>query len=115
MITDVTIHNYLTRLGISPAHKGYFAMVEAIKLTDANPQIPMGMLYTRVANKFNSTCQRVERRMRFVCQRAIDKGDIYLLQEIFGYNIKSNGRGLTNSEFIKDLTMHITVKEASVQ
>ena len=58
------------------------------------------VLYPSVAKKFNTTSSRVERAIRHAIEVAWDRGNIEVLQSVFGYTV-SNVKGKpTNSEFI---------------
>jgi two-component system response regulator (stage 0 sporulation protein A) len=57
-------------------------------------------LYASVAEKYNSTPQRVERAMRHAIESAWNRGDIRVLEDFFGYTIHDNKGKPTNGEFI---------------
>lgn len=98
-IVTETIH----KIGV-PAHiKGYQYMREAIMMVikdlDAINSVTK-ILYPTVAKKYNTTSSRVERAIRHAIEVAWDRGDIEVLDEMFGYTIRSSKGKPTNSEFI---------------
>ena len=108
IVTDI-IH----QIGI-PAHiKGYHYLREAIILSINDPEMLESitkMLYPTVAEKFSTTSSRVERAIRHAIETAWDRGDVDVLNGMFGYTI-SVGKGKpTNSEFIALITDNLRLK-----
>lgn len=94
-----TIHE----IGV-PAHiKGYQYLREAIMMAVRDMDVINAVtkvLYPSVAKKFNTTASRVERAIRHAIEVAWDRGNVEVLQSVFGYTV-SNAKGKpTNSEFI---------------
>ncbi len=108
IVTDV-IH----QIGI-PAHiKGYHYLREAIILSINDPDMLESitkLLYPTVAEIFSTTPSRVERAIRHAIETAWDRGDVDVLNGMFGYTI-SVGKGKpTNSEFIALITDNLRLK-----
>ena len=57
-------------------------------------------LYPAVAKKFGTSPSRVERAIRHAIEVAWDRGNLEVLQNIFGYTISVEKGKPTNSEFI---------------
>ncbi len=96
LVTDI-IH----QIGI-PAHiKGYHYLREAIMLSIDDEEMLESItkrLYPSVARRFDTTPSRVERAIRHAIETAWDRGDIDVLNSMFGYTI-SVGKGKpTNSQ-----------------
>ncbi|MGQ9779200.1 MAG: sporulation transcription factor Spo0A [Bacillota bacterium] len=92
----------LDRLRIPPGFKGYFYLREAIFLTALEPAFITEVtkrLYPRIAEKYATTVKRVERAIRFAIETAWVKGEIELLNELFGPVDERKGRP-TNAFFI---------------
>ncbi len=87
-----------------PAHiKGYKYLRAAILMTYEDADLINSVtkkLYPSIAEKFNSTSSRVERSIRHAIELAWDRGDCDVLNELFGYTVKSSKGKPTNSEFI---------------
>ena len=98
---DVT--DMLHDIGI-PAHiKGYqylrTAIMMAVEYMDMLNCITK-VLYPTIAKNFQTTSSRVERAIRHAIEVAWSRGQIDILDSLFGYTV-SNGKGKpTNSEFI---------------
>lgn len=90
------------RLRIPPTFKGYFYLREAIFLTVLEPAFITEVtkkLYPCIADKYATTVKRVERAIRFAIETAWAKGEIELLNELFGPVDERKGRP-TNASFI---------------
>ncbi|MCL2054069.1 MAG: sporulation transcription factor Spo0A [Oscillospiraceae bacterium] len=108
IITDI-IH----QIGI-PAHiKGYHYLREAILLSISDEEMLESItkrLYPSVAKRFETTPSRVERAIRHAIETAWDRGDVDVLNNMFGYTI-SVGKGKpTNSEFIALITDNLRLR-----
>jgi len=93
----------LHELGV-PAHiKGYqFARdaIEIIYLDESTTDNFKKLIYPVIANKFKTTVYNVERNIRHAIEVSSNRGNCYLLEEIFGYSIDSEKAKPTNSEFL---------------
>lgn len=98
VVTDI-IH----RIGI-PAHiKGYHYLRTAIILSVNDDEMLNSitkLLYPTVAQKYSTTSSRVERAIRHAIEIAWDRGDVDVLNSLFGYTIHTSRGKPTNSEFI---------------
>ncbi len=57
-------------------------------------------LYPMIAEKYNTTPSRVERAIRHAIELAWDRGNVDLMNKVFGYTIDVERGKPTNSEFI---------------
>lgn len=99
--TEVTkiLHN----LGIPSNIKGYQFIRTAILMVYENPNLIGGItkeLYPNISVKFNTSTQRVERAIRHAIEVSWLRGDIDLMEEIFGHSVDIDRAKPTNSEFI---------------
>ncbi len=98
IVTDI-IH----KIGI-PAHiKGYHYLRTAIILSVHDDEMLNSitkLLYPTVAQKYNTTSSRVERAIRHAIEIAWDRGDVDVLNSLFGYTVHTSRGKPTNSEFI---------------
>lgn len=110
---EVIITDILHQVGI-PAHiKGYHYLREAIMLSLDDSEMLESvtkMLYPTVAEHFNTTSSRVERAIRHAIETAWDRGDVDVVNEIFGYTVSINKGKPTNSEFIALITDNIRLR-----
>lgn len=58
------------------------------------------IIYPTVAKQYKTSPSRVERAIRHAIEVAWDRGDVDVLNSIFGYSISSSRGKPTNSEFI---------------
>ena len=98
---DVT--SIIREIGI-PAHiKGYQYIREAIIMTVNDMNLLnyiTKLLYPTIAKKYKTTSSSVERAIRHAIEVAWNKGQIDVLEEMFGYTISAGKGKPTNSEFI---------------
>ena len=57
-------------------------------------------LYPEIAKKFGTTPSRVERAIRHAIEVAWGRGEVDLMENIFGYTVSAAKGKPTNSEFI---------------
>ncbi len=98
---DVT--QILHEIGV-PAHiKGYQYLRDAIAISVTDQEMLTSVtkvLYPNIAKKYQTTSSRVERAIRHAIEVAWSRGEMDIINDIFGYTV-SNGKGKpTNSEFI---------------
>ncbi len=108
VVTDI-----LQNIGIPASIKGYKYLREAIVLAvyDADMIAAVTkLLYPAVAKKFGSTPSRVERAIRHAIEVAWDRGDIDVLQNIFGHTVSGSRGKPTNSEFIAMIADRLKLK-----
>lgn len=95
--------NLLLKCGIPPHIKGYYYLGFAIDSVREEPdllnRITKG-LYPKVAQEFETTCQRVERAMRHAIEVAFDRIDVTVMHELFGWSVDCDRGKPTNSHFI---------------
>mgnify|MGYP004494844759 FL=1 len=100
---EALVTNIIHGVGV-PAHiKGYQYLREAIIMVvndiDVINQITKS-LYPQIAQKFETTPSRVERAIRHAIEVAWGRGEVDLMENIFGYTVSASKGKPTNSEFI---------------
>ncbi|MBR2786688.1 MAG: sporulation transcription factor Spo0A [Clostridia bacterium] len=100
---EALVTNIIHEVGV-PAHiKGYQYLREAIMMVvrdiDVINQITK-QLYPEIAAKYHTTPSRVERAIRHAIEVAWTRGQIDIVESIFGYTISTSKGKPTNSEFI---------------
>lgn len=94
-----------------PAHiRGYDYIRDSILLSLEDRNMLKAItkeLYPTVAKNNNTTASRVERAIRHAIEVAWGRGDIDVLNDIFGFTVKSSKGKPTNGEFISMLTERI--------
>ena len=94
IIHEIGIPPHLT--GYDYLKKGILESIRYEKFTHAVTT----KLYPRLATEYNTTPQRVERSIRHAIEATWNRGDIVVLEKLFGYTVKDDRGRPTNSEFI---------------
>ena len=100
---QVSISKLLHDLGIPSHIKGYQFLRDAVNMLFEDPNMIGGItkeLYPELANKYNTTVSRVERSIRHAVEVSWNRGDIDLMEKIFGHSVDIDRAKPTNSEFI---------------
>ena len=100
---QVSISKMLHDLGIPSHIKGYQFLRDGVYMIFDNPNIIGGItkeLYPELASKYNTTVSRVERAIRHAVEVSWNRGDIKLMDSIFGHSVDIDKAKPTNSEFI---------------
>lgn len=100
---EVEVTNLMHDVGIPPHMAGYQYLREAIVLTVKNSKLYSSItksLYPAVAEKFNTTSQKVERAIRNAIESAWSRGNLDTIDSLFGYTINYTKGKPTNSECI---------------
>lgn len=115
---EVDVTNILLEIGI-PAHiKGYQYIREGIIMSfyDRNMlHYITKFLYPAIAKKYKTTASSVERTIRHAIEIAWSRGNVEILEEIFGNTILTGKGKPTNSEFMALLTdkLHLEYRRSS--
>lgn len=103
---QVSISKMLHDLGIPSHIKGYQFLRDAVFMVFENSEIIGGItkeLYPELAKKYDTTVSRVERAIRHAVEISWMRGDLKLMENIFGHSVDINKSKPTNSEFIVTL------------
>ena len=93
------IIDYLLEEGFRPHYKGFDYLVSALEITTASKsRVPVGILYSKIAEDYDVTWQCVERCIRTAIESYWDA-------------IKAPGSKPTNAEYIALATVRLKVKE----
>jgi two-component system response regulator (stage 0 sporulation protein A) len=104
---EVRISRALHKMGVPANIKGYRYLTTAIELC-INDMDMLGsvtkQLYPTIAKRYDTTSSRVERAIRHSIEVAWNRGQIDVLDSVFGYTINTRKGKPTNSEFIAMLS-----------
>ena len=103
---QISITKMLHELGMPSHIKGYQYIREGITMIYNDPNIIGGItkeLYPELASKFDTTVSRVERAIRHAIEVSWNRGNIDLMEEIFGHSVDIDKAKPTNSEFVVTL------------
>ena len=106
--------DYVCRLmhevGVPASIRGYDYIRDPIILALSDRDILRSItkeLYPSIAKSHATTASRVERAIRHAVEVAWSRGDVDVLNGIFGYTVKSSKGKPTNGEFISMLTERV--------
>ena len=109
---EAVITDLLHSLGVPSHIRGYQYIREGIKIVYQNNNISTYItkdVYPEIARKFNTTATRVERAIRHAIEISWSRGDINLMEDIFGNSVNVNRDKPTNSEFLTTLADRLKV------
>ena len=98
-----SITRILHDLGVPSHIKGYQYIRDGIVMIYDDPSIIGGItkeLYPDIAKKYVTTVSRVERAIRHAIEVSWNRGNLDLMEEIFGFSVDVDKAKPTNSEFI---------------
>lgn len=100
---DAEVTNIIHEIGI-PAHiKGYRYLREAILMVVTRVELLGGVtkeLYPTIARNHQTTPSRVERAIRHAIEVAWNRGNVEIINSLFGHTVNRERGKPTNSEFI---------------
>lgn len=100
---DMEVTEIIHEIGI-PAHiKGYLYLREAILMVVQRVELLGGVtkeLYPAIAQKYKTTPSRVERAIRHAIEVAWSRGNVDMINSLFGHTVSQERGKPTNSEFI---------------
>jgi two-component system response regulator (stage 0 sporulation protein A) len=100
---DLEVTRIIHQVGV-PAHiKGYQYLREAILMVIEEMSLLGAVtkeLYPSIARKYNTTPSRVERAIRHAIELAWERGNLEIIDRLFGYTVRVDKGKPTNSEFI---------------
>lgn len=100
---ELRVTALLREFGIPANVKGYDYVRQAIMLCLKDRSMVDKItkaLYPGVAQMFDTTAPRVERAIRHAIELAWERGNLNLINNIFGYTVSNSKGKPTNSEFI---------------
>ena len=114
----ISVTKLLHELGVPSHIKGYQYIREGILLLYNNPDIIGGItkeLYPEIANKFDTSVSRVERAIRHAIEVSWNRGNLDLMEEIFGHSVDYDKAKPTNSEFIVTVADKLKLEHLSIK
>lgn len=114
---EAMISDLLHRLGIPSHIRGYNYIKEGIKIVcrkgNKNTYITKDV-YPEVSKMFDTTPTRVERAIRHAIEVSWSRGDINLMEEIFGNSLNINRDKPTNAEYLNTLAERLRFSQRLV-
>lgn len=107
---DAVVTDLLHNLGIPSHIRGYQYIKEGIMIIYRNNNVISYItkdVYPEIANKFKTTSTRVERAIRHAIEVSWSRGDINLMEDIFGNSLNVNRDKPTNAEYLTTIADRI--------
>ncbi len=104
------VSGVMHEVGVPASISGYHYIRESIMMSLDNRRILKAItkeLYPTIAKNNDTTPSRVERAIRHAVEVAWQRGDVDVLNNIFGYTVKSSKGKPTNGEFISMLSERV--------
>lgn len=115
---EIAVVKSIRDLGI-PAHiKGYFYLVDAVKIAVADKLAVLKMtqnIYAPIADMYNTTAQRVGRAITRAIEIGWDRADLDTLQSYFGYAARFTNGYPSNAECIAVVAENVRLGVVSTE
>jgi len=111
---EATITDMLHNLGIPSHIRGYQYIKEGIFIVYRKGNIISYItkdVYPEIAKKFDTTPSRVERAIRHAIEISWNRGDLNLMEEIFGNSLNVNRDKPTNAEYITTIADRLKINQ----
>ena len=110
---DLRVSEILHNLGIPSHIRGYKYIRDGITMMYNNETISLitKEIYPQIAYKYETTPSRVERAIRHAIEVSWVRGDIGLMEELFGFSISCDKSKPTNSEFLSTIADRLRLVE----
>ncbi len=115
---EISVTKLLHGLGVPSHIKGYQYIREGVILMYEKPDIVGAItkeLYPEIASRFDTTVSRVERAIRHAIEVSWNRGDIELMEEVFGHSVDYDRAKPTNSEFIVTVSDKLRLEFSSMK
>jgi two-component system response regulator (stage 0 sporulation protein A) len=112
---DLMISELLHNLGIPSHIRGYKYIREGITIIYNSPTIILVTkeIYPTIACKYETTPSRVERAIRHAIEVSWIRGDLNLMEELFGFSVSCDKAKPTNSEFLSTIADRLKLMNAN--
>ncbi|MDD5865236.1 MAG: sporulation transcription factor Spo0A [bacterium] len=106
---DLEISQLLHNLGIPSHIRGYKYIRDGILIIYNNESVSLVTkeIYPQIALKYETTPSRVERAIRHAIEVSWIRGDINLMEDLFGFSVSCEKSKPTNSEFLTTIADRI--------
>lgn len=106
---DLEISQILHNLGIPSHIRGYKYIRDGIMIIYNNESVSLitKEIYPQIAKKYETTPSRVERAIRHAIEVSWIRGDLALMEDLFGFSVSCDKAKPTNSEFLSTIADRI--------
>lgn len=114
---EALVADLLHKLGIPSHIRGYQYIREGIMIVYKNGNNISYItkeVYPEIAKKFETTSTRVERAIRHAIEISWNRGDVDLMDEIFGNSLDINRDKPTNSEYLTTIADRLKINQTMI-
>lgn len=114
---EAMVADLLHKLGIPSHIRGYNFIREGIMIVYKNGNNISYItkdVYPEIARKFETTSTRVERAIRHAIEISWNRGDVDLMDEIFGNSLNINRDKPTNSEYLTTIADRLKINQTMI-
>ena len=106
---DLEVSQILHNLGIPSHIRGYKYIRDGVMILFNNSNISLitKEIYPQIAYKYETTPSRVERAIRHAIEVSWIRGDLVLMEDLFGFSVSCDKAKPTNSEFLTTIADRI--------
>ena len=110
---DLEISQILHNLGIPSHIRGYKYIRDGIMIIYNNESVSLitKEIYPQIASKYATTPSRVERAIRHAIEVSWIRGDLALMEDLFGFSVSCDKAKPTNSEFLSTIADRIKMNK----
>ena len=114
---DLEISDILHNLGIPSHIRGYKYIRDGIIMIYNNDNLSFitKEIYPQIAYKYDTTPSRVERAIRHAIEVSWIRGDLALMEELFGFSVSCDKAKPTNSEFLSTIADRIKLTRCALK
>ncbi len=114
---DLEISDILHNLGIPSHIRGYKYIRDGIIMIYNNDNLSFitKEIYPQIAYKYDTTPSRVERAIRHAIEVSWIRGDLALMEELFGFSVSCDKAKPTNSEFLSTIADRIKLTRSALK
>jgi two-component system, response regulator, stage 0 sporulation protein A len=114
---EVKISEMLHNLGVPSHIRGYQYIRDGIVLIYSNDKYVNFItkeIYPNIAKKYDTTSSRVERAIRHAIEISWDRGDVDLMEDLFGHSVSFDRSKPTNSEYLNTIADRLRLTNSLV-
>lgn len=106
---DIEISQLLHNIGIPSHIRGYKYIKDGVLIIYNNDSVSLITkdIYPTIANKYETTPSRVERAIRHAIEVSWLRGDLTLMEDLFGFSVSCDKSKPTNAEFLATIAERI--------
>lgn len=92
IVSEQTVSDFLIDIGIPENVRGFYYLRTAVMtaVNEKDREHVTGHIYSVLTSEYNTSVSKIERSIRYAVSVAFDRGDPFILSEIFGSSYSSD-------------------------